>query len=80
MRSKTKTLDGRLEVAQTKAQGALDVFEVAAQKLEAAADELKTVGDAAEVERLRAQEVRDRADQQRVAYSAKASKIRELFQ
>lgn len=77
---KNKTLEGRLTVAQTRAQGALDVFEGLAQQLEAAADELVEVGDAAEVERLRAQEVRDTAERQRVAYTAKASKIRELFQ
>jgi hypothetical protein len=77
---KKLTLEGRLNVAETQAQSALGVFEVAAQRLDAAAEALTEVGDAAEVERMRAQQVRDEADKKRVAYVAKASKIRELFQ
>lgn len=77
---KKRTLEGLLNVADTKAQSALSVFEAAAQELDAAADQLAEVGNEAEVERLRAQEVRDEADRKRVAYVAKAGKIRELFQ
>lgn len=80
MRSKTKTLEGRLVVAQQQAQSALDVFEVAAQKLDAAAEDLAALGDEAEVQRLKAQEVRDNADRQRVSLLAKAKKLRELTQ
>lgn len=77
---KKQTLEGRLNVADSKAQSALGVFEAAALELDAAAEALVEVGDAAEVERMRAQAVRDEADRKRVAYVAKASKIRELFQ
>lgn len=77
---KKRTLEGLLTVADTRAQGALSVFEAAAVELEVAAEALREVGDEAEVERLRAQEVRDEADRKRVAYVAKAGKIRELFQ
>jgi hypothetical protein len=75
-----KTLQGRLTVAQAEAQSALDVFEVAAQRLDVAADQLAEVGNDAEVRRLEAQQVRDDAERQRVAVTAKAAKIRELFQ
>ena len=77
---KKQTLEGRLTVADGKAQSALSVFEAAALELDVAAEALVEVGDAAEVERMRAQAVRDEADRKRVAYVAKASKIRELFQ
>lgn len=77
---KNKTLEGQLTVADAKAQSALSVFEAAALELDVAAEALVEVGDAAEVERMRAQAVRDEADRKRVAYVAKASKIRELFQ
>ena len=80
MRNRRKSLQGRLEVAKTQAQNALDVFEVAAQGLEATAEELLALGDEAEVQRLEAQEVRDNADRQRVALLAKAKKLRELVQ
>lgn len=77
---KNKPLVARAERAQAEAVAALGVFEVAAQKLDAAADQLKEVGDEAEVQRLEAQRVRDEADRQRVAVTAKAAKLRELFQ
>ena len=75
-----KTLEGRLEVAQSKAQNALSVFEQAALGLESTAEELHELGNEAETERLKAQEVRDNADRQRVALLAKAKQLRELVQ
>lgn len=80
MKNRRKSLEGRLEVAQNKAKNALNVFEQAAVGLEATAEELHQLGDEAEVERLRALEVRENADKQRLALLAKAKQLRELVQ
>lgn len=80
MKNRKRTLEGRLDVASTKAQGALDIFETAAQQLEKAADEAHEVTNEAEVELMRVQAVRDNAAAQRRSFESKASKIRELFQ
>jgi len=80
VRNRKKSLEGRLNVAGTRAQGALDIFEAAAQELDAAAQEAHEVVVDAEVEVMRLREVRDSAYRQTVDNKAKASKIRELFQ
>lgn len=81
MRKQSKrTLEGRLGVANTKAQGALDIFEAAAQQLDAVAEEAHEVVVDAETEVMRLREVRDSAFRQSADNKAKASKIRELFQ
>jgi len=80
IRKQGRTLEGRLTVATVSAENALAVFDTVADQLEAAAEAAKEVGDAAEVERLAAQAVRDEADRKRVAYTAKASKLRDLLQ
>jgi len=80
VRNRKKTLEGRLLVANTQAQGALDIFEVAAQRLEGAAEVAGEVVTEAEVEVMRLREVRDEAFRTKTANRAKADKIRELFQ
>jgi hypothetical protein len=80
VKNRRKSLEGRLEVAQTKAKNALNVFEQAAVGLEATAEELHDLGNEAEVERMRALEVRESADRQRVALLAKAKQLRDLVQ
>ena len=80
IRKSGKTLEGKLTVVTVTAENALAVFDSVADQLEAAAEAAKGVGDEAEVRRLEAQAVRDEADRKRVAYAAKANKLRELLQ
>lgn len=80
IRKKGQGLSGRLDQADVRARGALDVFEQAAREIELAAAEANEVKEEAEVRAMELQEVRDSAFRRATYHQSKADKIRELFQ
>lgn len=81
MRFSTKKvgLDDRLSLADTKAQSALNIFEQAADELDAAALEAREVKQEAETQVLDLTFVRDEAFRRQSYFSAKAESIREFL-
>lgn len=79
IRRKSPGLEGRLNEADTRARGALDVFEQAAREMELAAEQANEVKTDAEVRVMELTQVRDSAFRQAVNHQSKADKIRELF-
>ena len=77
--ARKRDLEGRLELAVA-GDTLTSLFDSLAAQLERSADVAHAVAVDAEIETLRIQQVRDEARAQRTALSAKASKIRELFQ
>ena len=78
--ARKRDLEGRLELAVAGGESVTSLFDSLAAQLERSADVAHAVAVDAEIETLRIQQVRDEARAQRTALSAKASKIRELFQ
>lgn len=80
IRRKNPGLEGRLSEADTRARGALDVFEQAAREMELAAEQAEEVKTDAEVRVMELTQVRDSAFRQATAHKSKAQKIREFLQ
>lgn len=78
MARKQKTFEDRVSAADIRAVNALDVFEAAAQELEAAADAAARVVVEVEDEVVRLRNVRDSAYAQQAAHEDRAEKIRAL--
>lgn len=73
------TVEQQLAAAHAKSAAALSVFEVAARDLEDAAAEADTLSANAAAEAAYLEQIAADADEARVAFTAKAAKIRELI-
>lgn len=73
------TFEERLAEVTYKTEGALSIFEQAANELDAAAETAEAVVQESELEVLRLRELRDSAFRQKTHAAAKASTIRELL-
>lgn len=72
------TIDEKLNAAHAKSAAALSVFELAARDLEEAAAEADEISAFSAAEANRLATIANEADEARIAFTAKAAKIREL--